>query len=65
MSMSGNGIDAHHELTAELASRLAVIAVTSDLEFWARSVSVEGRVGINDLTRVLDMIRGTCEGADL
>jgi hypothetical protein len=62
MSTSVNSIDAERELTSddltpEQASRMAVIAVTSDLEFWARSVSVEGQVGLNDLTRTLDMIR--------
>jgi hypothetical protein len=45
------------DLTAEEASRMAVTAVTSDLEYWARSASVDGRVGLNDLTRVLDVIR--------
>jgi hypothetical protein len=45
------------ELTVEEASRLAVTAVTSDLEYWACSASVDGRVGLNDLVRVLDVIR--------
>jgi hypothetical protein len=45
------------DLTVEEASRMAVAAVTSDLEYWARSVAVDGRVGLNDLARVLDVIR--------
>ena len=53
----GNRADAHAELTAEQASRLAVIAVAADLENWARTASVEGLVGINDLVRVLDLMR--------
>jgi hypothetical protein len=64
MSTSVNSIDAgsyltSDELTPEQASRMPVIAVTSDLEFWARNVSVDGRVGLNDLTRTLDLIRDT------
>jgi hypothetical protein len=47
----------HDPLTPEQASRMAVTAVTTDLEYWARGASVDGRVGINDLTRTLDMIR--------
>jgi hypothetical protein len=50
-------MDNHDELNPELASRLAVTAVTADLEYWARAVSVEGRVGLNDLVRTLDVIR--------
>ena len=45
------------ELTPEQASRMAVTAVTADLEFWARTASVDGRVALNDLTRALDVIR--------
>jgi hypothetical protein len=56
---SVSGIDAYSELTPEQASRLAVTAVTADLEFWARTASVDGHVGLNDLTRTLDMIRAT------
>jgi len=52
-----NGMNAHHELGLEQASRMAVTAVTSDLEFWARTASVDGRVGLNDLTGTLDVIR--------
>jgi hypothetical protein len=46
-----------YELTAEQASRMAATAVTSDLEYWARTVCVDGRVGLNDLIRALDVIR--------
>jgi hypothetical protein len=50
--------DAHDELTVEQASRLAVTAVTADLEYWARTAaSGDGRVGVNDLIRILDVIR--------
>lgn len=45
------------DLTVEEASRMAVTAVTSDVEYWARSVAVAGHVGLNDLTRVLEVIR--------
>jgi hypothetical protein len=62
MSTSVTRMDAHQELTPEQASRMAVTAVTSDLEFWARTVSVDGRVGLNDLTRTLDMIRAASLG---
>jgi hypothetical protein len=50
-------MDTQHELTAEQASRMAVTAVTTDLEYWARCASVDGRVGLNELTRTLDVIR--------
>jgi hypothetical protein len=46
-------------LTAEEASRLAVTALATDLEYWARTVAVGGRVGLNDLTRALDTVRET------
>jgi hypothetical protein len=45
------------ELTHEYASRLAVTAVTADLEYWARNAAVEGHVGLNDLIQILDVIR--------
>lgn len=45
------------ELTPEQASRLAVTALVTDLEYWARTVSVDGSVGVNDLTRALDIFR--------
>jgi hypothetical protein len=50
-------MDHHEELTPEQASRMSVTAVAADLEYWARSASVDGRVGLNDLTRTLDVIR--------
>jgi hypothetical protein len=50
-------MDNHHELTPEQASRMTATAVTADLEHWARDVAVDGRVGLNDLTRALDVIR--------
>jgi hypothetical protein len=45
------------ELTPEQASRLAVTALVTDLEYWARTFSVDGAVGVNDLTRALDTFR--------
>jgi len=30
--------------------------VTADLEYWARTVSVDGRIGLNDLTSTLEML---------
>jgi len=50
-------MDTQHDLTAEQASRMAVTAVTTDVEYWARSASVDGRIGLNELTRMLDVIR--------
>jgi hypothetical protein len=50
-------VDTHRELTAENASRMAITAVTADLEYWARSAAIDGYVGLNDLTRTLDVIR--------
>jgi hypothetical protein len=50
-------IDAHEELIAEQASRMAVTAATADLEYWARTISVGGRIGLNDLVRILDTLR--------
>ena len=50
-------VSAEPELTADEASRMAVTAVTSDVEYWARSASVDGRVGLNDLLRVFEVIR--------
>lgn len=46
------------ELTVEQASCLAVTAVTADLEYWARTAANgDGRLGLNDLVRILDVIR--------
>jgi hypothetical protein len=50
-------VDSYHELTAEHASRMTAITVAADLEYWARTASVDGQVGLNDLTRALDVIR--------
>jgi hypothetical protein len=47
----------HDELDPEQAGRMAATAVAADLEYWARSASVDGRVGLNDLIRALDVIR--------
>jgi hypothetical protein len=45
------------KLTPELASRMAVTAVTTDIEYWARTACVDGHVGLNELIRSLDVIR--------
>jgi hypothetical protein len=50
-------MDTEYELTPEQAGRMAATAVAADLEYWARAASVDGRVGLNDLTRALDLIR--------
>jgi hypothetical protein len=57
-------MDTGDELTPEYASRLAITAVAADLEYWARDVSVEGYVGLNDLVQILDVIR-LATGPDL
>jgi hypothetical protein len=49
-------MDNHYGLSPEQASRMAATAVTVDLEYWARTASVDGRVGLNDLIRALDVI---------
>jgi len=55
---TADAMDAHDELTVEQASCLAVTAVTADLEYWARTAANgDGRLGVNDLVRVLDVIR--------
>jgi hypothetical protein len=55
---TADGIHAHDELTVEQASCLAVTAVTADLEYWARTAANgDGRLGLNDLIRILDVIR--------
>lgn len=46
-----------HELTPERVSRMAVTAVTADIEYWARTACVDAQVGINDLLRTLDVVR--------
>jgi hypothetical protein len=50
-------MDVHSALTTDEASRLAVIAVTADLEYWAGTASVNGQVALNELLRILDMLR--------
>jgi hypothetical protein len=57
MSVRSKDMDVGDELTHEYASRLAVTAVTADLEYWARNTAVEGNVGLNDLIQTLDVIR--------
>jgi len=44
-------------LSVEEASRLAVTATVTDLEDWGRSVAVHGRVELDDLVRVLHILR--------
>jgi hypothetical protein len=44
---------APQSLTVEESSRLAVTATVTDLEYWAHSVSVNGRLEL----RVLDAVR--------
>jgi hypothetical protein len=44
-------------LTVEESSRLAVTATVTDLEYWAHSVAVNGRLELLDLLRVLDAVR--------
>jgi hypothetical protein len=48
---------APQSLTVEESSRLAVTATVTDLEYWAHSVSVNGRLELLDLLRVLDAVR--------
>jgi hypothetical protein len=44
-------------LTVEEASRLAVTATVADLEDWGRSAAVNGRVELDALVRVLNILR--------
>ncbi len=46
-----------NHLTVDEASRLAVTAVAADLEYWARGVADHGRIDLDDLIGVLDVIR--------
>jgi hypothetical protein len=46
-----------NHLTVDEASRLAVTAVAADLEYWARSVADRGRIELDDLIGVLDLLR--------
>jgi hypothetical protein len=50
-------MDNYYDLTPERAGRMATTAVAADLEYWARTTSVDGRLGLNDLIRALDVIR--------
>jgi hypothetical protein len=52
--------DTESDLSPEHASRMAVIAVAADIEHWARTASVDGRISLNDLAQVLDLIRQAC-----
>ena len=45
------------QLSVDEASRLAVTATVADLEDWARSAAVQGRVNLVDLVDVLDVLR--------
>jgi hypothetical protein len=45
------------DLTADEASRLAVTAVTADLEYWAHSVVAHGKIELDDLISVLEVLR--------
>ena len=52
-------------LTAEIASALAVRAACSDLEYWAvQATTPDGRIGLNDLMQILDMLRNTTGAMD-
>jgi hypothetical protein len=44
-------------LTVDQASRLAVTATAADLEGWARDAAFGGRVELDDLIDVLDVLR--------
>ncbi|RZT25043.1 hypothetical protein EV589_0769 [Mycobacterium sp. BK558] len=56
MSSSSNGARTP-DGAVECAGRLAVLALADDLEYWARTVATDGSIGIDDLTRVLDLVR--------
>ena len=44
-------------LSVDEASRLAVTATAADLQDWALGVAVRGQVGLDDLLKVLDVLR--------
>ena len=44
-------------LTEEQASRLAVTATVADLEHWACNVAVDGRIHLDELLPMLDVLR--------
>ncbi len=50
-------MDTAQHLSVDQASRLAVTATVADLEDWARSVAVHGRLDLDDLIEVLDILR--------
>jgi hypothetical protein len=50
-------MNGHDALTPELASRLAITALVTDLQSWAYAVSVDGAVELSDLTRTLEIFR--------
>jgi hypothetical protein len=47
------------ELSPEEAGRITVMAVTADLEHWARRAAVGGNVSLRELYGVLDTLRST------
>jgi hypothetical protein len=47
------------ELSSEEAGRITVMAVTADLEHWARSAAVGGKISLRDLYQALDALRST------
>ncbi len=52
-----------HDLGVEAAGRLAVTAVPADLEYWARSVSLDGRIHVDALVDVLEALRAASTAA--
>jgi hypothetical protein len=50
-------VDFTEHLSVDESSRLAVTATAADLEYWAHSVAVDGRVGVDDLVDVLRALR--------
>jgi hypothetical protein len=50
-------MDTAQQLSVDEASRLAVTATVSDLEYWARSVAVHGQVDLDHLAGFLDALR--------
>jgi hypothetical protein len=45
------------QLSVDEASRLAVTATVADLEDWARSAAVQGKVDLVGLVDILDVLR--------
>ena len=39
--------------------------VAADIEYWARTASVDGRIALNDLARVLDVVHQACRRPDV